>query len=108
MLSVRKMMAEFDNYTDVIISADNVYGTREPGDCRVPVPDYPNDPAAACSLLPKLYKATFPVSLNSGYNSEEIKDMALSLVEIALWDGEDAEVCRLIAEAIRKVKEVKQ
>lgn len=64
----------------------------------------------ACSLLPKLVKTTWElVRQTSGPLSKKLIQPIILMddLEKAMRLGDDAEVCRLVVEAVRVIKEMK-
>jgi len=109
-LEARRMLAEFAGWTDFLPPNEEdatLYAERRDGEwapCPQLVPFYESAASAACSLLPKLAKRVLdeaPGMMAGFFRWREFW--------MALHDGGNAfrdtkAVCRIIADAVRKLK----
>jgi hypothetical protein len=103
-LNARKILAEFAGWSGIVVSEDKtrLFGTvpnKSVGPSQE-IPHYESDPAACCSLLPKLIQLWHQQILDGGKAGLSEFEEALKR---ALRFGNDAEVCRLIVAAVREV-----
>lgn len=103
-LDDRKMCAEFAGWTELNqwISQDRSRGGLDgtnPDGIFDDVPYYESDPAAACSLLPKLAERWH----QSQHDGMSWLDFMEDLSD-ALFIPEGHAVCKVIVEAVRRVK----
>jgi len=80
-----------------------VWGGHPEDGCLNIVPEYEHSAADACSLLPKLAAALSDTALNSLRVSYLCADVSVALRKGADYQGRG--VCRIIADAVRELKE---
>jgi len=115
-LETRKMLAEFAGWKDIRTWVEGDIAGHQPDEsgCLVwcgygkhtnirwaRVPHFESDPAAACSLLPKLAAAALP-------KGSPMREMHKGTFWVDLGEAlvyRPGDVCKFIADAVRKLKE---
>ena len=113
-LETRKMLEEFAGW--FLVQKDDKLESELMGSppklfLRGGVPHYESDPAAACSLLPKLMETisrTVSATEACGFSRKLMSAWAYHGEGGILLEPEEVapRICKLIADAVRKVKDV--
>jgi hypothetical protein len=108
-LDDRKMCAEFagSEVLEVDPHSEEVYVLFGDQGCES-APHYETDPAAACSLLPKLWPLLTKIKKDWWIDTgEEFVHNEFELMDVFAWalENDPAEVCRLIVSAVKSLRE---